>query len=261
MNITAKLPEKMSLVIDSKIDEFLLDLSLKGMSKFDLSILSAPISGAWSIVKGLPSFAISVVVTIISCFFMTSEYDSIRDMIFHFLPKEKGERLVKIKNVTTKGIGKLLKAYISIMLITFIEMFVGLSLLKLIGIYDGGYIAIISLVACIVDIIPVLGTGTVLIPWSLFYLLTGNIGLGIGLVILYIIITVLRQIIEPKFVAGQVGLPSIITIMAMFIGGRVLGVFGIIILPLTVIVIKLMYDEGIIGSTNSVVSVKEEECK
>ena len=96
-----------------------------------------------------------------------------------------------------------------------------------------------------------------LIPWAVYSLFTANFGLGIGLVILYAVITVLRQIIEPKLVANQVGLPSIVTIMAMFLGARVFGAFGILLLPLTVIVVKLMYDEGIIGVASHKESVAE----
>ena len=81
--------------------------------------------------------------------------------------------------------------------------------------------------------------------------------MGIGLIILYAVITVLRQIIEPKLVANQVGLPAIVTIAAMFLGARIFGAFGIIILPLTVIILKLMYDEGVIG--NKALLEKEQE--
>ena len=145
------------------------------------------------------------------------------------------------------------------MIITFTEVFLGLNLMKLIGIYDGGYIAIIAFVTCIVDIIPVLGTGTILIPWAVYNIITGNFALGIALLLLYAVITVIRQVIEPKLVANQVGLPSIVTIMAMFLGGRVLGALGIFILPLTVIVLKLMYDEGIIGRKRIPVKVAKKK--
>jgi predicted PurR-regulated permease PerM len=134
------------------------------------------------------------------------------------------------------------------MAITFAEMFLGLFLLKLIGVYDGSYIAIISFVTCIIDIIPVLGTGTVLIPWAVFNLVFGNFGVGIGLLVIYAVVTVIRQIIEPKLVANQAGLPAIVTIMAMFIGVKVFGTFGIILLPFTVIILKLLYDEGVLFS-------------
>jgi sporulation integral membrane protein YtvI len=210
-------------------------------------MLSGPLAGAWNVVKEIPSVLVTILVTIISCVFMTAEYDIIRDMILSFFTEEKGKKIVEAKRVVSKGVGKLLKAYLTIMLITFTEVFLGLNLMKLIGIYEGGYIAIIAFVVCIVDIVPVLGTGTVVIPWAIYSFVTGNVGLGIGLAILYVVITILRQAIEPKLVANQVGLPSIVTIIAMFLGGRLFGVFGVVLLPLTVIVLKLMLDEGIIG--------------
>ena len=98
------------------------------------------------------------------------------------------------------------------------------------------------------DIIPVLGTGTVLIPWAIFNILTGDFGQGIGLIVLYVVITVLRQVLEPKLVANQAGLPSVVSIMAMFLGARLFGALGVILTPLTIIILKLMYDEGIIGA-------------
>ena len=107
---------------------------------------------------------------------------------------------------------------------------------------------IISFVTCIIDIIPVLGTGTVLLPWAVYNLIFGNFGLGIGLLVIYGVITVIRQIIEPKLVANQAGLPAIVTIMAMFLGVRIFGAFGIILLPFTVIILKLLYDEGVFSS-------------
>ncbi len=258
LGIAVSLPKGLGTTAALKINEAFNNLSTGG-AELDMSMLSTPISGAWGFVKGVPSFLVSIVVTIISCVFMTSEYDLIRDMILDILPEKKGRNLVKAKSTVTKGVGKLFKAYATIMLITFTEVFLGLNLMRLIGVYDGGYIAVISFVVCIVDIIPVLGTGTVVIPWAIYSLITGNIGLGLGLIVLYGVITVLRQVIEPKLVANQVGLPSIVTIMAMFLGGRVFGAFGIILLPLTVIVVKLMYDEGVIGAKSHQSDIKVGE--
>ncbi len=248
-NLLLKLPRGIGVKATEYVENFFSNLSKsEATSSFDPSMLSAPLSGAWSVVKGIPSVIIGFVVTIISCVFMTAEYDIIRDMILKLCSKERGKKIVETKRTITKGVGKLIKAYVTLMLITFTEVFLGLNLMRLIGVYDGGYIAIIAFVTCIVDIVPVLGTGTVMIPWAVYSIITGNFGLGIGLIILYAVITVLRQAIEPKLVANQVGLPSIVTIMAMFLGARIFGALGVVLLPLTVIVVKMMMDEGIIGT-------------
>lgn len=216
-------------------------------SSFDFSVLSAPLSGAWTVIKGMPSAVLAFLVTIISCFFMTADYESVSALILSMIPENKRARVVSAKHTLTYGVGKMLKAYATIMLITFGEMFLGLYFMKLIGIYTGGYIATIAFVTCVVDIVPVLGTGTVVIPWALYNIFFGSPKLGVGLFVLYAVITVIRQIIEPKLVANQAGLPAIVTVMAMFVGAKLFGTFGIIILPFTVIIVKFMYDEGIFG--------------
>lgn len=244
MGVIVRLPQSIRGTVGDYVTNAFDSLG-EGQSKIDLSMLSAPLSGAWSVVKSLPSTILSVVVAVVSCFFMASDYDKVKELVLGFFSDSKRKSVVKTKRTATKAIAKLLKAYATIMAITFAEMFLGLFLLKLIGVYDGSYIAIISFVTCIIDIIPVLGTGTVLIPWAVFNLIFGNFGMGVGLLVIYAAITVIRQIIEPKLVANQAGLPAIVTIMAMFIGVRIFGAFGIILLPFTVIILKLLYDEGV----------------
>ena len=247
MSVVVRLPEGIRATASEYLNNAFDSLG-EGNAKLDLSMLSAPLSGAWSVVKSLPSTILACVVAVVSCFFVTSDYDKIKELFLGFFSENKRKYIVKTKRTATKAIGKLLKAYITIMAITFAEMFLGLFLLKLIGVYDGSYMTIISFVTCIIDIIPVLGTGTVLIPWALYNLIFGNFGMGIGLIVIYAVVTVIRQIVEPKLVANQAGLPAIVTVMAMFLGVRIFGAFGIILLPFTVIILKLLYDEGIFSS-------------
>ena len=247
MDLIVKLPKGIGDAVGGYVVGFFDKIGTESMG-IDMSVLSAPISGAWHVVKEIPSLFLTILVTVVSCVFMTSDYEAIKKMILDFFKVENRRKIINTKRTITKGVSKLFKAYATLMLITFVEMFIGLSFMKLVGVYKGGYIAIIAFVTCIVDIIPVLGTGTVILPWAVYSFISGNVGLGIGLIVLYAVITVLRQIIEPKLVANQVGLPAIITIAAMFLGARLFGAFGIIILPLTVIILKLMYDEGVIGN-------------
>ena len=114
------------------------------------------------------------------------------------------------------------------------------------GVYSGGYILVLSIITAIVDILPVLGTGTVLVPWAIYNFVTGNIGLGIGLIIMYVLITVIRQILEPRLVALNVGIHPVLTLMGMYLGVQLFGVIGIFILPITFVLVKALNDEGII---------------
>ena len=180
---------------------------------------------------------------------MTADFDSLRKFVLGFFKPETQNKIVRAKRLLFPSLGKMVKAYAIIITITFCELSLGLSILKLLNIYDGGYIFVISALTAVIDIVPVLGTGTVLIPWALYNLISGNYSLAIGLLVIYACITVIRQVIEPKLVATQLGLPAFLTIVSMFIGSQIFGVIGIFILPITIVMLKLLNDEGIISIT------------
>ena len=85
-----------------------------------------------------------------------------------------------------------------------------------------------------------------MIPWAAYSLITGKISLAVGLFVIYVIIYVIRQIIEPKIVGGTVGLPAVLTLMGMYIGSQLFGFIGIFLLPILMIFVKLLNDEGVI---------------
>ena len=215
-------------------------------SLFNLSWITKPLSGVVSTASKVPSFLIAFLVCVITTCFMTADYNVITDFINAQLSEKRREDFKRAKALLKSSLGKMGKAYLLIMLVTFSEMLIGLSILKLLGIFNSSYIVIISVATAVVDIIPVLGTGTVLIPWAIVCLIMGNYPMAIGLGILYGVITVIRQVVEPKLVAGQLGLPPFVTISAIYIGLKTMGVLGMFIAPVMIIMVKLLNDEGII---------------
>lgn len=215
-------------------------------SGFDLSFLATPLGGLLSTAKQIPVVFAGIFMGIIACFFITCDYDKFRVLISENISREHEAAIVKTRRILGDILGKMLKSYATLIFITFCEVSIGLNILKLFGVYGGGYILVISIITAIVDILPVLGTGTILIPWAIFNLFTGNIGLGIGLVVLYVLITVIRQIIEPRLVAMNVGLHPAITLFGMYMGVQLFGFLGIFILPITFVLVKALNDEGII---------------
>ncbi len=213
---------------------------------FSVSWITTPISGVISTASKLPSILIAVVITIVACCFMTSEFPAIANFIKIQFPENKRGDLERAKVILKDSLSKMAKAYLLIMLVTFIEISVGLTILRFIGVFESNYIVIIAVVVAIVDIIPVLGTGTVIIPWAIYSFIIGNVGMGIGLLVIYAVVSVLRQVIEPKLVAGQLGLSPIITIAALYFGLKIFGVLGMFVTPLLIIMLKLLNDEGII---------------
>ena len=275
LSVVGKLPEFISKTANESITalftqlrEFIagtnteLPQQLGGISDlFNLSWITTPITGVISTASRIPSIIISIVVTIVLACFMTADYDIIVRFVYCQFPKEKRKDLTRAKQLLKMNLGKMAKAYALIMLVTFTEVSIGLTILKMIGLFNSNYIAVIAVVTAIVDIIPVLGTGTIVLPWAAYSFITGDIGMGIGLLVLYATVTVIRQIVEPKLVAGQLGLPPFVTLIAMYLGLKIIGVLGVFILPIIAIMLKLLNDEGIIELWKSPTKVMLQESK
>lgn len=268
------LPDTVKTSISDAITNFLHNTFVsaeeveKSSSSFSVGSLVSPLMSIISSAKQIPFVLVGILVSVITCCFMTSDYPNIRDFILHQFPEEKSKKISQAKHLVFSFLGKMGKAYALILTITFVELVIGLSLLSVMNIYTGGYIVIISLLTAIIDIIPVFGTGSVLIPWAIISFITGNYAQGIGLLVLYAVITVIRQVLEPKLVAGQLGLPPFLTLMAMYIGSQLFGVLGIFLLPLSIITIKALNDEGIIHlykplkkKEDATVKIKEGDTK
>ena len=218
---------------------------------FSFSWIAAPLSGVISTAKQIPSILIGIVVTLVASCFMASDYEEIMSFIKRQFPLEKRKDLSRAKALLKSTLTKMAKAYALIITVTFTEIFLGLTVLRLVGVYSSNFTVIIAIATAIVDIIPVLGTGTILIPWAVYSLIVGNFGLAIGLAVIYGVITVIRQIIEPKLVAGQLGLSPVVTVTALYLGLKIFGVLGMIIAPILVTMLKVLNDEGIIHIWNS----------
>ncbi len=214
---------------------------------FDMAWITTPITGVISTASRIPSILIGIVVTIVCACFMTADYDKITSFVYRQFPKEKQKDVTRAKQMLKMNLGKMAKAYALIMVVTFTEVFIGLTVLQLLGLFQSGYIAVIAVVTAIVDVIPVLGTGTIVLPWAAYSLIVGDYGMAIGLLVIYVTVTVIRQIVEPKLVAGQLGLPPFVTLIAMYLGLKIFGVLGVFVLPIIVIMLKLLNDEGIIN--------------
>ncbi len=174
----------------------------------------------------VPSAVIKIIITIISSYFMAGDFDGMIAVVLGVLPAQWKERVIRIANQTKNIIGIFLRSYSLLMLITFCELFVGLWLLKV------PYAGLIAMAIAVFDILPILGTGGILIPWAIIAALLGEYKMAIGIAILYLIITVIRNTLEPKLVGKQIGLHPLATLISMFVGARLFGLMGLIGFPL-----------------------------
>ena len=211
------------------------------------STITSGASGVFSIVRGVPGAIIGIVIGIIAWILFTKDYDRIVRFIQLQLPEGKKNLPVEIKQVFSKTIFKMIRAYALIMFITFCELFLGFSILNLIGVMNNSYIFIIAIAIAVFDILPVAGSGGVLTPWAIISLISGNIGQCLGLLAIYVIITVIRQYIEPKIVGDSLGVNPLLTLAGLYFGLKLFGFMGMFIVPLMIMTLKAFNDTGRVG--------------
>ena len=242
--------DSLTNVFDSLLNDSTSSLSVNFNSL--KGTLTSGISGVYGVVKNIPSILIGVVIGIIAWIFFTKDYKYIVRFIQNQLPEGKKNLLVEIKQVFSKTIFKMARAYGLIMLITFFELFLGFSLLSMLGIMKNSYYILIAALIAIFDILPVAGSGGILVPWALISLVMGNFKQAIGLIIIYIVITLIRQYIEPKIVGDTLGVHPLVTLMGLYFGLKLFGFLGMFIVPLTVMTLKVFNDTGRIHLWNPV---------
>lgn len=190
------------------------------------------------LISNFPLYLISVIFTIVLSVFISVEYNNITTFIRKQLPDKFNSTFEEARVFLTGTLWKMIKSYIIIMFITFLELLIGLSIL------DIRFALPIAAIVAILDIMPVVGTGGVIIPWAITELILKNFTLGIGLLILYLTVTVVRNIIEPRIVGHQIGLHPIITITVMYAGLRLFGFAGLLLAPIITILVKYLNDTG-----------------
>lgn len=183
--------------------------------------------GGWiaSFMSSLPQLFLFILVTLLSLVYFSLDYDRITVFLKSILPDRATALLTKIRDSFTLVIKKYILSYSLIMLITYATLLFGLWLLRV------EHAPILALFIAVLDILPVIGVGTVLIPWGIYSLAIGNRLLGIGLLILFVVNTVIRQTAEPRIVGKSLNLHPLITLMMIYIGYGLFGILGILILP------------------------------
>ena len=201
------------------------------------SISTQVIKFSYSTIFSLPGFLLATLLSIISTVFFSMDFTNITGRAVAFLPVRMQGYISGLKQIANRIGLKYVKSYALILSVTFIELTAGFLI---IGVKNA--ISIAALVAFI-DLLPVLGTGAVLIPWALIKLAQGNVPFALGLIILYVVIIIVRNIMEPKIVGQQIGIHPLAMLISMYVGLQVFGVIGIFVLPILLVVVKGFYDE------------------
>lgn len=193
---------------------------------------------ASSIVIALPNILLVSLITVIACFYFAVDVDVVNEKIRSLLPKTVLEFMLKIKSRFVNGFKKYLKAYCILFLITFVELLVGFLVLGI------DYAFVLAILIAFIDFLPVFGTGAVLVPWGIILLLMKNYFLGVGIIIIFVLMTVVRQIIEPKIVGRSLGVHPILTLITIYLGFKLFGIAGMIFLPIATLIMFSKDEEG-----------------
>lgn len=194
-------------------------------------------SVAAGIAKSTPAFLISSVVTVVASCYIAKDFEGLVKFLRSMISKRKYAVILKIKDILINSVFKFLKGYLLLMIITFAELLCGLLILRVKN------APLTALLIAFIDILPVLGTGTALIPWALVSIALGKTYLGAGLITVYLIITVVRNFLEPRVIGGQIGINPLLTLLTMFIGLKLFGFLGMIITPIAFIVFIKFYKQ------------------
>ncbi len=212
--------------------------------------ISAPtIEAAGNFAKFLPGFFIGLIMTLLSAYFFVAERMQINEWFRKNMPAAVQMRYRMVRDSLLHSVGGYLKAQLKIEVWMYLLLLIGLGVLRV------DYYALIAFVIAFLDFIPFLGTGTVLIPWAVIKILTGDYGMTIGLLIIWGVGQLARQLIQPKIVGDSIGVPPLPTLFLLYIGYKVGGVVGMIIAVPIGLLIYTMYQERVFDTTKNSVLI------
>lgn len=185
--------------------------------------------------SALPQILLFSVVTVVASVFFSLDLDRINTAVLSWVPPAWRERLRGWRRGIFHGAWLYVRAYLVLMAITFAVLLCGFCLIRV------RYALLLSAVCAFVDFLPVLGVGTVLIPWGLFCLVTGQAGRGIALLVLYGVATAVREFCEPHVVGRQFGMPPLLTLVYLYAGVQIFGFAGLIVGPAVGVLLQSLW--------------------
>jgi len=209
------------------------------MLRESVSSVGSALSGAaTSVIVGLPRLLFSVLVGVIALFYIFFDGAALRRQLRFFCSERTLSWISALLSRVREAVGSCVRAYLLLLLLTFSELLAGFLILDI----EGALLA--ALLTSLVDLLPVFGVGTVLIPWSILAFLSGDVFRGTGLLVIFAVMTVVRQFAEPRIVGGSLGIHPLLTLLAVFAGYRLLGIPGMLLAPVGLYAVKAAVGEN-----------------
>ena len=187
------------------------------------------------VLKATPRLLVLAVLGLMACFYFSMDYERICAFLQTGLPPRLAGAVARVRTGAGRVLRRYLRAYGLLWLLTFGEVLVGLMILR------RPYSVLIALAVATVDLLPIVGAGSVLIPWAAVLFLLGKPAVAVGLLILYGVLTLVRQIAEPYLVGESLGIPPVVSLLCMALGLLLFGFGGMLLGPVTALAVKELW--------------------
>ncbi|MBR3423330.1 MAG: sporulation integral membrane protein YtvI, partial [Clostridia bacterium] len=238
INLRERIPifEKLGAAIGPDASDRIYAAATDVLRSLAQGVYSWTASAAGGIVSSFPGAVFAAAVSVAGIYYLTTDRDGVRDSFLDLLPRRARDALTSARRRLKGGVAGYLRAYLIIMLVTFCELLVGFLILGF------RYSFLIAAAIAVIDILPVLGSGTVLWPWAAILFISGDVKRGIGLLVLIGVMYVVRQIIEPKLLGKYMGHHPFVALFSAYLGFSLFGIPGMIAAPVAVFILKAAFN-------------------
>ena len=189
-----------------------------------------------SVASVTPRLVLFIFTCAISTYFISSGYKDVTAFIMRQLPEKHHTAIRELRSGLIGVFGRWIKAEAMLSGIAFVQLLIVFLIMRI------QFAIILALLLGLIDLIPLIGIGSVLVPWAIISVITGNYTRAVVLIITFGVISTIRNILEPKLVGSQIGLPPIATLLAIYVGFSAIGIFGMVLFPIGLVVLKHIND-------------------
>lgn len=207
------------------------------------SLLTKNSSTGITAVKAIPNMFLVILLGLISSYFFTKDKKQIKEFLINFIPFANDKHFQIIKKHLYNSLAGYFKTQVILMGYTFSICMIGFIIIK------SPYSFLLSVIIALIDSLPVFGSGFILWPGALIYFFIGNTKLAVGYIIIYLVIMLMRQIMQPKILGTQIGVHPLIALISIYVGLKLIGFIGMILGPVIAVIIKAFFDARNIANT------------
>ena len=236
----AHLPASARATADSLVEQF-----FQWLETVIPRFLTAVVDKGTSLVTALPSFAVASIVFVMACYFIVSDFPHLRTSLADRLPQGPRYVLSLVRRAVSAGFGGYIRAELILSAGVFVILLAGFFLIH------QPYALLLALALAVLDFIPILGSGTVMVPWAVIDLFTGQLRHAVGLMVVWGLVALFRRVGEPKVLGNQTGLSPLLSLASIYVGMQLAGVAGMILGPVLCLVVLNVLRSGILDNVTA----------